>query len=567
MYKKERVTQKLSYWHTTGAEPLLNLTVGQLLDRAVERWGDKVAFVSLYQGHSITYREARDKADRLAAGLLQLGLSHGDRLGIWGPNSTEWYISRLAASRAGLIAVQIDPAYQGPQLLHSINKVDVKALICAEFYKTNSCYQILRSVIPELDGYPESGVEIKGSKTPSLRTLVIMSDKHYRGAYRLQDVIASANPETLTTIRELQAMIRHDEPCAIQFTSGTTGSPKAAVLSHYSIVNTSMVAGRRWELSSEESKLAVMTQFCHTAGIILGIIMGLCHGVTLFIPAPVFDARKTLECIVQEKCTHVFATPSLWVELIATSHELGTKVTSLQVASCGAAPSSPQLASQIMETFNLRQLSMSYGMTETSVILISLPGEEFEHALQAVGHVADHVEVKIVDKEGCMVPMGTPGELCVRGHGVMLGYWNDEEKTREFMDSDGWAKTGDQFVLQEDGYGRMVGRLKDIIIRIGDKIFPKEIEDLFMEHPDVLEVQAFGVPDPKVGEEISVFLRLRQGATLTEQDVRDYFRDKVAEYRIPRYIRFVKDFERTVIGKVQKYRLLEQLQQELNTKH
>jgi acyl-CoA synthetase (AMP-forming)/AMP-acid ligase II len=210
---------------------------------------------------------------------------------------------------------------------------------------------------------------------------------------------------------------------------------------------------------------------------------------------------------------------------------------------------------------------MSYGMTETSVILISLPGEEFEHALQAVGHVADHVEVKIVDKEGCMVPMGTPGELCVRGHGVMLGYWNDEEKTREFMDSDGWAKTGDQFVLQEDGYGRMVGRLKDIIIRIGDKIFPKEIEDLFMEHPDVLEVQAFGVPDPKVGEEISVFLRLRQGATLTEQDVRDYFRDKVAEYRIPRYIRFVKDFERTVIGKVQKYRLLEQLQQELNTKH
>jgi len=252
---------------------------------------------------------------------------------------------------------------------------------------------------------------------------------------------------------------------------------------------------------------------------------------------------------------------------MATSRELGHNITNIQMVSCGAAPSSRQLGLQIMETFNTRKLSMTYGMTEIAIALISMPEEDLEHALETVGYVADHVEVKVVDKEGCMVPMGTPGELWVRGYNVMLGYWNDEEKTREFIDRDGWAKTGDQFVLREDGYGRIVGRLKDVIIRIGDKIFPKEIEDFFMEHPHVMEVQAFGVPDSKVGEEICVFLRLREGATLTEQDVRDYCRDKVAEYRIPRYIRFVKDFERTAVGKVQKYRLLEQLQQELDTKH
>ncbi|GFG36327.1 hypothetical protein Cfor_05946 [Coptotermes formosanus] len=454
-----------------------------------------------------------------------------------------------------------------PQLLYSVNKVDIKALICSEFYKTNSCYQILRAVIPELDGYPESGAEIKGSKTPSLRTLILMSDKQYRGAYRLIDVMASARPESLQIIRDLQTKIQADDGCAIHFSSGTTGFPKGVLLSNHNLINSAMEMGRRFGIDMKGSKLLASTLFCHTSGTLLVIVAGLCHGVTCVIPAPVFDARKMVEGLIQERCTHIFGTPSLFLDMICTSQELGLQVTTLQAAAYGGAPCSQELALQMKRTLNIKTLVPAYGMTEICVAFCAQPGDTLEQTTATVGFVLDHIEVKVVDKEGRMVPMGTPGELWVRGYGVMLGYWNDEEKTRQFLGPDGWAKTGDQFVLQEDGYGRIVGRIKDVIIRIGDKIFPTEIEDFFTGHPDILEAQAFGVPDPKVGEEVCVFLRLREGATLTEQDVRDYCKDKIVEYRIPRYIRFVKDFERTAIGKVQKFRLLEQLQRELDSKN
>ncbi|XP_069678756.1 medium-chain acyl-CoA ligase ACSF2, mitochondrial-like [Periplaneta americana] len=554
---------KPSYWHNPGAEPLCCLTLGQLVDQAVEQWGDKEAMVSLYQGHRFTFREARDKADRLAAGLLQMGLNPGDRLGIWGPSSSEWYISRVAAARGGFIAVQLDPAYQAPQLLHGLSKVDVKFIICSEFYKTNSCYEILRKVIPELDSCPESGVKLQTIKTPALEAVILMSDKQYLGAYRLNDIIASARSEYIQKVRDLQTIIQADEGCVIQFSSGTTGTPKGAFLSHHNLVNNVIGMRKGFECDIKDAKSAVITQFCHTAGSLTGVICGLYYGVTCVLPAPVFDAKKTLEAIIQERCTHMFATPSLFVDMISVATELGLQVTSLRAAMYGGAPCSQQLALKIKEVLNVRKLTPAYGMTEVTVVFFSQPQDTLEQMTATVGYLMEHVEVKVVDKEGRMVPMGTPGELWVRGYNVMLGYWKDEEKTRQFIGPDGWAKTGDEFVLQEDGYGRIVGRVKDVIIRIGDKIFPTEIEDFFMEHPDVLEAQVFGVPDNRVGEEIGMYLRLREGARLNEQDVRNYCKDKLPEFRIPRYIRFIKEFERTAIGKVQKFRLLEKLQKEL----
>jgi len=312
--------------------------------------------------------------------------------------------------------------------------------------------------------------------------------------------------------------------------------------------------------------LCVITQFCHGAST-SSIAGGLLFGVIIVLPGYTFDAKKTLEAIIKERCTHIFGAPSLYVNLITTAQDLDLKITTLQVAAYGGAPCSQQLALQMKNVLNIRRLAPCYGMTEVLVIFCSEANDTLEQTTLTVGRILEHCEAKVVDKDGRMVPIGTRGELWVRGYSVMLGYINDEEKTREFIRPDGWARTGDEFVLQEDGYARIVGRIKDVIIRIGDKIFPSEVEEFFQAHPDIIEAQAFGVPDSKVGEEICVFLRLREGSTLTEQDVRDYSRDKVAEYRIPRYIRFVKDFERTVIGKVQKYRLLEQLQQELDTKH
>ncbi|XP_069678063.1 medium-chain acyl-CoA ligase ACSF2, mitochondrial-like isoform X2 [Periplaneta americana] len=279
---------------------------------------------------------------------------------------------------------------------------------------------------------------------------------------------------------------------------------------------------------------------------------------------PCLTTRKTLEAIIQEKCSRISGTPSLYVDMITTSRDLGLKVTTLQVAIYTGAPCSKQLAMEIKETFNIKTLFPAYGLTEVAGSFISQSGDSLEKVTSTVGYVFDYVEVKVVDKNGRMVPMGTPGELWVRGFSVMLGYWKDEERTRQFITREGWAKTGDEFVLQEDGYGRILGRLKDVIIRIGDKIFPAEMEEFFTLHPDILEAQVFGIPDERVGEEICAYLRVKEGTNLTEEDVRNYCKNKIPEYKVPRYIRFVKDFERTSVGKVQKFLLLKKLQAELN---
>lgn len=557
---------KPSYIHCPGDEPLFALTLGQLVQKAAEQWGEREALVSVYEEQRYSFRELLEKADRLAAGLLQLGLKPGDRVAIWGPNSSDWYISRTAVARAGLIAVQIDPAYQPPELLHALVKVEAKALICAEQFKCSNCYESVQTLIPELNDSAEVGIEISSSKLPALKILIVMSNKQYRGAYRLKDIISSASPEYIEEINQLQTLIQPDDGCTIQFSSGTTGNPKAALQSHHAMVNISYFFSKNLEFDTMDGRLCVVTQFCHVVGVYLGIICSLQFGYTVILPSPTFDAKKTLEAIIQERCTHLMATPSLYVDLISTSQDLNLKVTTLQVAGYGGAPCSPQLALQIKEILNVRRLCPTFGMTEVSGVFVSKPQDSLEQTTDTVGHIVEHCEVKVVDREGRMVPMGTPGELWVRGYNVMLGYYCDEEKTREFIRPDGWAKTGDQFVLQEDGYARIVGRLKDVIIRIGDKIFPSEIEEFFETHPDVIEAEAFGVPDSKVGEEICVYLRLRDGVTISEQDVIDYCKDKIAYYRIPRYIRFTNEFKRSsTSGKVLKKHLLAKLLSEIST--
>ncbi|XP_069678061.1 medium-chain acyl-CoA ligase ACSF2, mitochondrial-like isoform X1 [Periplaneta americana] len=284
---------KPSYWHTPGKTPLSPLTIGQLIDQAAEKWGEKEAFVSLYQDQRFTFREIKEKADCLAAGLLKLGLSPGDRLAIWGPNSSEWYIARFAAARGGFIAVHLDPAYQPPQLLYTLNEVEVKAIISSEFYKNNSCYEILRTVIPELDSCPESGVKLQGAKFPTLETVILMSDKQYRGAYRLDDIMASADSEHLEKIYEIQSVIQPDDGCAIHFSSGTTGVPKGVLLSHHNIVNVVIILDERIDIDrTKEDKSVVATQFCHLSVSLTAIIMGLHNGATCIIPTPVFDYKE-----------------------------------------------------------------------------------------------------------------------------------------------------------------------------------------------------------------------------------------------------------------------------------
>ncbi|XP_069678185.1 medium-chain acyl-CoA ligase ACSF2, mitochondrial-like [Periplaneta americana] len=555
---------KPSYYHCVGEEPLSALTVGQLMEITTEKWGDREAVVSVYQGHRYTFKEVLDKADRLAAALMQMGLKPGDRLGIWGPNSSEWYISRVAAARGGYIGVQIDPAYQAPELLHSLTKVEIKVIILTEFYKTHNCYEILRSLVPELDSCPESGVQIKCAKAPALTAVITMSDKQYRGAYRFNDVIASGRPESIQKIKELQTLIQPDDGCIIQFTSGTTGFPKASLASHHNLVNNAIASGKHMALHQGETRHIICPQFCHVTGSLGGILCGICYGGTIVLASPTFESRKVLAAIQQEKCTNIMGTPSLYVDLVATAKELGITLNTLKVASIGGAVCTEQLAQSMIDILGVERVCSLYGMTEIAIAIIGQDGDNLHQMTATVGRVTDHLEVKVVDEDGRIVPMGSRGELWVRGYSVTLGYWGDEKNTKEFIGPDGWAKTGDQFILQEDGYGLLVGRLKDMIIRIADNIFPVEIEQFFLGHPDILEVVVFGVPDPKVGEEICVCLRLKDGVNLKEKDIVDYCKDKVAEYRIPRYIRFVKEFQRTAMGKIIKHDLRNALIKELN---
>ncbi|XP_069678085.1 medium-chain acyl-CoA ligase ACSF2, mitochondrial-like [Periplaneta americana] len=555
---------KPSYWNRPGYKGLTPLTIGQLVDISAKKWPDKEALVFVHQEKRLTFGEIKDKADRLAAGLLQLGLSPGDRLAIWGPNSAEWCITKLAAARGGFIIVQLDPAYEKPQLLDGLNKVGVKALVCAQSFKTNNYYEMLRSLVPELDSCAETGVELNCSNVPSLKTLIFMGDCQYRGAYKFHDVLSSAQPKFLQRIQELQTLIQPDDGAVIHYSSGTTGNPKAVLLSHHNIVNNAVYVGKQIEQDKEGARINITMQFCHISGSVIGIISNIIYGATVVISSAVYDGEKVLETVEKERCTHIIATPSPFVEMIRIAKSQGLKFTTLKCAGIGGAPSSQELPLEILRTFNMERICSCYGMTEIGFVAIGQPGDDLEEMSNYVGHMSDDMEFKVVDREGRMVPIGTPGELWVRGYSVMLKYWGDEEQTLKSMGPGGWVKTGDQFILQEHGYGKVVGRIKDVIIRLADKIFPVEMENFFMKHPDVIEAQVLGVPDPKVGEEICVFLRLRDGIELTVEDIINYCKDKIPEYRIPRYIRFVKEFPRTVIGKVKKYELLEMLQKEFN---
>ncbi|XP_021915735.1 acyl-CoA synthetase family member 2, mitochondrial-like [Zootermopsis nevadensis] len=553
---------KPSYLHNPGIEPISALTVGQLVDIAADKWPDKEAIVSVFQGHRYTFAEVREKTDNLAAGLTQLGLKPGDRLGIWGPNSTQWYITRLAADRGGFIAVHIDPMYQPPQLLHALTKVGVKLLVCPG----DSFYERLRVIVPELDNYPESGAELSSAKVPSLKSLVVISDKQYRGAYRYDDVLASALPATVKKIRELQTLIDPDEGSCILFSSGTTGQPKGALMSHRGLVNGVFFPGQWFLPDTLDGALVLPVLFCHTSGLMAGIMGTVRFGATLILPSATFDIKKTLEAIIKFGAAMTLGTPSLFVDMITIARQEGLKVTTLKTVAYGGAPCPVQVALEMKEVLNIKRILPIFGMTETGLTFVGKPEDTLEQMTSTSGCLCYHTEAKVVDVNGRMVPMGTQGELWVRGYSVMNEYWGDEEMTRQLITKDGWVKTGDLFILQEDGYGKVVGRINEVIIRIGDKIFPTELEEFFQEHPDVQETQVFGVPDSRTGEEICAYFRLKDGTTLTQQDIVDYCKGKIPDYQIPRYIRFANTFPRSPMGKVVKSYLLQTLLKEIEGK-
>ncbi|XP_069687353.1 medium-chain acyl-CoA ligase ACSF2, mitochondrial-like isoform X1 [Periplaneta americana] len=549
-----RCAVKASYLHYPGDEPLSPLTTGQLVEKAAEQWGDREALVSVHEGVRFNFEQAKQQGDRLAAGLIGMGLKPGDRVAIWGPNTSQWYLTFVAAARAGFIIVNINPAYQTSELHYCLAKVGVKALIAPETFKTQKYHEMVMKIAPELQTCAPG--QLRSENVPDLTSLIVISDNKLPGAYRFRDVMDSATPEQLTYIQQLQSEINADDGTNLQFTSGTTGQPKATLLSHHNTVNNVLLFGKRLQLFLKEHRICLQVPLFHVFGNVLGLLSAFSYGATIVLPSASFNAKESLKAIQQERCTIVYGTPTMFVDMLTKAGESNYDTSSLEMAVAAGAPIFEELVKQLRKKLKLKKFYIGYGMTETSPLsFASLSTDPIDKVGTTVGYIMEHVEAKVVDDKGKSVPFGTPGELWIRGYLTMLGYWNDDKKTEETIGRDKWLKTGDQFILQENGYGKIVGRIKDMIIRGGENIFPKEIEEFLEKHPDILEAQVIGVPDYRMGEEVCACLRLVEGSKLTTEQVKEYCKGKISHFKIPRYIHFLTNFPKTVSGKIQKFQL------------
>ncbi|XP_063918008.1 medium-chain acyl-CoA ligase ACSF2, mitochondrial-like [Zophobas morio] len=545
---------KPSYIHKIGEQPLKYTTIGQLLQETADKFGERKAVVSVHQNEFLTFFELLQKADKLAAAFKLLNLEKNDRLGIWAPNLLEWYITMMGCARAGLIAVYLNPVFEAPEMVYCINKTQIKALVCADKFKQRDYYEFLLTIAPELVNCARGNLQ--SEKVPSLKTVIRISETNKRGTYNFRQILDLANDSEVANVQKFQQCISPDDGCSLHFTSGTTGKPKAALTSHYKMVNNGFFIGKGMDLSRKHHTLCVQVPLFHIFGTDIAIMVALNHASTVVLPTDGYHPSKTLDAIKNEKCTVVYGTPTMYTDLIETQEKRKERI-SAEIAVIAGAPVTPYLIEQISR--NGCKVELLYGLSECTGIVFQSVLTDTKKASELVEYVQEHFEVKVINESGGAVPFGTAGELCVRGYGNMLGYWEDEEKTNEMLGKDGWLKTGDQFILEEDGSGRVVGRLKDMIIRGGENIFPKEIEEFLVTHPEILEVQVIGTPHKRLGEEVCACVRVKPQANLTLEDIATFCKGKLAYFKIPTKMQIFDYFPRTMSGKIQKFKLKETL--------
>ena len=555
---------KLSHVRGADKPPLMEETLGQALDLAVARWGEESALISPPQGIHWSFRELRERADALAAGLLALGLEPGDRIGIWSPNCAEWTLTQFAAARAGLILVTINPAYRRSEVAYTLNKVGVKALVAAEQFKTSDYLGMIEDLAP---GVATSHPGRLASQTlPSLRALIKLGRTSRPGWLdfaRVAERGAAVDPAALAQVAAIGASLNNRDAINIQFTSGTTGSPKGATLSHRNIHNSGFFVGRAMGLRQGD-RLCLPVPLYHCFGMVMGNLGCLTHGAAMVYPASAFDAGATLRTIEDERCDGLFGVPTMFIAVLGHPEFDRFDVSSLRTGCMAGAPCPVEVMKGVIGRLHMPDVTIAYGMTETSPVSFQTALDDpLERRVSTIGRVQPHLEVKIVDEQGGTTPRRVPGEVCTRGYSVMLGYWDDRERTAECLDAEGWMHTGDLGTLDEAGYGNIVGRIKDMVIRGGENLFPREIEEFLYTHPAVADVQVVGVPDTRYGEELCAWIRLHPGQTLTEAEVRAFCQGQISHHKIPRYVRFVDEFPMTVTGKVQKFLIRQSMIEEL----
>ncbi|RZQ61820.1 AMP-binding protein [Amycolatopsis suaedae] len=518
--------------------PLLGDTIGDNLDRTVAAHGDRDALVDRSAGRRWTYRELAADVDALALGLLDLGITKGDRVGIWSPNRAEWTLTQYATAKIGAILVNINPAYRSHELRFVLNQSGVRLLIAAASFKTSDYAAMIDEVRPECAGL-EHVVLLGGDAWTSLLDKGKQADR--------------------ASLERARAELSADDPINIQYTSGTTGFPKGATLSHHNILNNGFFVGELCGYT-EADRICIPVPFYHCFGMVMGNLAATSHGACMVIPAPAFDPKATLDAVQAERCTSLYGVPTMFIAELAEegfdSYDLGSLRTGIMAGS----PCPVEVMKQVIERMGMAEVAICYGMTETSPVSTQTRADDsVERRVSTVGRVGPHLEVKVVDPEtGLTVPRGTPGELCTRGYSVMLGYWEQPDKTAEAIDAARWMHTGDLAIMDDDGYLNITGRIKDMVIRGGENLYPREIEEFLYTHPDILDAQVIGVPDTRYGEELMAWVRMREGAEpLTAESLREFCTGKLAHQKIPRYVHVVDDFPMTVTGKVRKVEMRE----------
>jgi fatty-acyl-CoA synthase len=538
-------TAQPSYSHGVSSQALIGETIGENLRRVAARFGDREAMVDVPSGRRWTYRQLDADTDTLARGLLAAGIGTGERVGIWSPNRPEWVLLQYATAKMGAILVNINPAYRTHELAYVLRQAGIKLLVSAENFKTSD----YRAMVGEVRG-----------DLPGLEDVIFIStagwDKLLAAGVAAADAAAAGDEPDALAARE--ATLAFDDPINIQYTSGTTGFPKGATLSHHNILNNGFFIGEYCRYT-EADRVAIPVPFYHCFGMVLGNLACTTHGAAIVIPAPGFEPAATLRAVQQERCTSLYGVPTMFIAELALPDFASYDLSSLRTGIMAGSPCPVEVMKRVVSEMHMDEVTIAYGMTETSPVSAQTRAdEELERRVSTVGRVHPHVEVKVIDPEtGRVLPRGTPGEMCTRGYSVMLGYWDDPERTAEVIDAARWMHTGDLAVMDDAGYLNIVGRIKDLVIRGGENIYPREVEEFLYGHPQIEDVQVIGVPDEKYGEELCAWIRVRGGAELTAEDIRAYCTGKIAHYKIPRYVRLTTEFPMTVTGKIQKYKMRE----------
>jgi len=544
--------------------PLLGDTIGRSLDTAAQRWAKREALVSPSHDVRWTWQELAERVDALAAGFLALGLERGARIGVWSLNRPEWTLTQFAAAKAGLILVTINPAYRLSELEFALAKVGCAAIVTATAFKTSQYMEMLNTLLPELATAVPG--DLHAARLPRLRAVIQVGGPLCPGTIAFDEVSGMAGPRHRDGLAALGKTLQFDDAVNIQFTSGTTGSPKGVTLTHHNILNNGYFVGRAMGLT-EIDRICIPVPLYHCFGMVMGNLAAVTSGAAMVYPGEGFDPLATLKTVEREKCTTLYGVPTMFIAELDHPEFANFDLSSLRTGIMAGAPCPIEVMRRVNEQMNMRDITIAYGMTETSPVSFqSAMDDPLERRVSTVGRIHPHVEVKVIDLEGRVVPPGERGELCTRGYSIMLGYWDEPEKTRDVLDAKGWMHTGDIAVIDAEGYCNIVGRIKDMVIRGGENLYPREIEEFLYRHPKIQDVQIFGVADDRYGEELCAWIRPRPGESLTADEIREFCQGQIAHNKIPRYVEFVDAFPMTVTGKIQKFLMRETVEERLGLK-